>query len=148
MILIIGYGNRIRSDDGIGQVLAEALRERLPHVTTITATQLTPELAEQISGADNVYFIDACTEGSPGDVRYRWVTPERGAGAFTHHVTPESLLGAACELYGCEPDVEIITVTGASFATDDHLSPELCVKLPELVRTLQQEIEVSQIRGS
>lgn len=148
MILIIGYGSLLRGDDGIGQILAEALHERLPHATTISTTQLTPELAAQMSEAENVYFIDACAEGSPGQLAIRWVEPRHDGGAFTHHVTPETLLGAAHDLYGSTPDVELITVSGASFGNTDHLSPELRDMLPELVVTLQNEIEISQIRGS
>ena len=148
MILIIGYGSLLRGDDGIGQLLAEALHERLPHAVTVSTNQLTPELAAQMSEAENVYFIDACAEGSPGQLAVRWVEPCHDGGAFTHHVTPETLLGAAHDLYGYTPDTELITISGASFGNADHLSPELEKMLPELVVTLQNEIEISQIRGS
>lgn len=148
MLLIIGYGSPLRGDDGIGQVLAEALHERMPHATTITTTQLTPELAAEMSEAENVYFIDACAEGLPGQMAIRWIEPQHDGGAFTHHVTPETLLSAAHDLYGCTPDTELITISGVSFGNADHLSAELERMVPELVLTLQNEIEVSQMRGS
>jgi Ni,Fe-hydrogenase maturation factor len=41
--LVIGYGNTIRSDDGAGQAVAEALATHaLPGVRTQTVHQLTP----------------------------------------------------------------------------------------------------------
>ncbi|MEP7293735.1 MAG: hydrogenase maturation protease, partial [Chloroflexota bacterium] len=61
MILIIGYGNPLRSDDAIGQRIAEMMEKRLKleAVQVITAYQLTPELVEPIRDAQLVVFIDA-----------------------------------------------------------------------------------------
>ncbi|GGA20530.1 hydrogenase maturation protease [Okeania sp. KiyG1] len=59
-ILIIGYGNTLRSDDGAGQRVAELVAEwKLPNVRSLPVHQLTPELAEPISQAELVIFVDA-----------------------------------------------------------------------------------------
>lgn len=59
-ILIIGYGNTLRSDDGAGQRVAELVAEwQLPNVRSLPLHQLTPELAENISQAKLVIFVDA-----------------------------------------------------------------------------------------
>ncbi len=59
-ILIIGYGNTLRSDDGAGQRVAELVAEwNLPNVRSLPVHQLTPELAEPISQAELVIFVDA-----------------------------------------------------------------------------------------
>ena len=52
MTLIIGYGNPLRTDDGIGIVIAEA-------IGGIGLQQLKPELAEPISRAKHLVLIDA-----------------------------------------------------------------------------------------
>lgn len=59
--LIIGYGNPLRGDDGLGWHVAQRLAAVLPqHRARIEVChQLTPELAEPISRADLVIFIDA-----------------------------------------------------------------------------------------
>lgn len=60
-VLILAYGNPLRRDDGVGWVigerLAEMLREDVADVRVLH--QLTPELAEPISRAGAVIFIDA-----------------------------------------------------------------------------------------
>jgi hydrogenase maturation protease len=60
-ILIIGYGNPLKSDDGLGWHAAQELSRELtpPGVKVIRAHQLTPELAEEASTAELVLFIDA-----------------------------------------------------------------------------------------
>ena len=67
-ILVIGYGNTLRSDDGAGQRVAELVAEwKLPNVRSLPVHQLTPELAEPISQAELVIFVDvypATTEQS------------------------------------------------------------------------------------
>ena len=58
-ILVIGYGNTLRSDDGAGQRVAELVAEwKLPNVRSLPVHQLTPELAEPISQAELVIFVD------------------------------------------------------------------------------------------
>ena len=62
--LIIGYGNPLRGDDGLGWRAAEQLAEIIPQseAEVIACHQLTPELAEPISRARLVIFIDMSLE--------------------------------------------------------------------------------------
>lgn len=143
MILIIGYGNPLRSDDAIGQQLALALQTRLPHLPLQVQIcyQLVPELVSLISEMQQVVFIDARIDGTPGDLFHHTVTPDTAAGAFTHHVTPGSLLAAAHELYGEAPSGILISITGASFGYGSELSPELQRKLSALTAQVKTIIE-------
>ena len=128
-MLIIGYGNPLRGDDGFGYRAAE----RIPGA--IAVHQLTPELMDPIARADRVLFLDAAVEGIPGEIRRRRIQPRGGEAAFTHHATPESLLAGALTLYGRAPDAELITVTGANFSLSDELSPAVeraLADIPEL----------------
>lgn len=134
MILIIGYGSPLRSDDAIGQHIARALEQRMQseNVRVLTAYQLTPELIEPIRHARLVIFIDACTGKVPGTLVQERIKPVTGAGSFTHHVTPATLLGAARELYGVTPAGVLITIVGTSFDYGSELSLQLSVMLPRL----------------
>lgn len=135
MILVIGYGNPLRSDDGIGPRIAQVIEQRLngKDVQIITAHQLTPELVEPISRARLVIFIDARTGGIPGMKMQEVVKAETGVGgAFTHHASPAALLGAAQALYGSSSQGILMTVTGASFEYGSELSPLLNRMLPTL----------------
>jgi hydrogenase maturation protease len=128
-MLIIGYGNPLRGDDGFGYRAAE----RIPGA--IAVHQLTPELMDPIARADRVLFLDAAVEGAPGEIRRRRVEPQSAGPAFSHHATPESLLAGALTLYGRAPDAELITVTGANFSLSDELSPAVeraLADIPEL----------------
>lgn len=116
--LIIGYGNPLRSDDGIGWRSAELLAECLAgqDVEVIPCHQLTPELAEPLSRSMRAVFIDADTQGKPGRIRRRVVRAETAAAsAFTHTCTPSGLLASARQLYGHSPQAIAITVTAQSF---------------------------------
>ncbi|WP_017292424.1 hydrogenase maturation protease [Geminocystis herdmanii] len=58
--LIIGYGNTLRNDDGVGQIVAKKVEElSLNNVECIYQHQLTPELVEKIKDFYQVFFIDA-----------------------------------------------------------------------------------------
>jgi hydrogenase maturation protease len=58
--LVIGYGNSLRGDDGVGPLVAEQVAEwNLPDVRSLSVHQLTPELASEMALAKTVIFIDA-----------------------------------------------------------------------------------------
>ena len=58
-ILIIGYGNTLRGDDGVGYKIAEIIEQwNINNITSLAVHQLTPDLAENIAQADTVIFVD------------------------------------------------------------------------------------------
>ena len=63
-VLVIGYGNTLRGDDGIGPAVAgEIDRLAVPGVRVIVVHQLTPELAADLAACRRAVFIDAATTG-------------------------------------------------------------------------------------
>lgn len=143
-ILILGYGNPLRGDDGFGchaaRRLTEAIRD--PRIDVRELHQLTPELAEPVSQAAQVIFIDAGREGQAGKVRRERVDPE-AAGAFTHNLTPSALLACARELYGQAPAATLFTAAGARFDYEMALSPTMEAAVNEVLRqvlSLVQEL--------
>ncbi len=137
--LIIGYGNRIRSDDGIGIHAAEQLSRMLPpgDVEVLTRHQLTPELAETISPAELVLFIDAGRKGRPGEIRCTQVQPQHPDAPFTHQLTPGLLLFLCQEFYGAHPQAFVISVCGECFDLGEALSPSVAESLPILLDFLK-----------
>jgi hydrogenase maturation protease len=129
-VLIIGYGNPLRGDDGFGYRAAE----RIPGA--IAVHQLTPELMDPISRADRVIFLDASAEGPPGEIRRRDLAPAEASRPFTHHATPEGLLAGALQLYGRAPKATLITVRGASFELSESLSSVVQSALEEVLRVI------------
>lgn len=137
-VLIIGYGNPLRSDDGLGWHAAERLRSELadPEIEIRAVHQLTPELADPLSRARRVIFIDAAAEGEPGTLQRRSLTPSAGGDAFTHHATPSALLAAARSLYGHAPEAILFSVPAESVAFGESLSPMVRQALDELVEQI------------
>jgi len=139
-LLVIGYGNPLRSDDGLGWMIAKELAKRIGEsARVLTVHQLTPELAEAIGEADLVIFIDACYEGSPGSWQCETI---RGALApsqtFAHHMTPATLLIYARAVLNVEPAALLVSVAGGSFEYGQNLSPSVAAIVPEIVSTVYE----------
>jgi hydrogenase maturation protease len=121
-LLVIGYGNTLRRDDGVGVYLAEALTARgWPGVEVIACHQLTPELAEPISRAAAVVFADAGF--ARRQVRMERVRPLTGGTVLAHECSPGVLLGLAQALFGRQPPGWVLTLPAEDFGLGEGLSP-------------------------
>lgn len=138
-VLVVGYGNSLRSDDGVGWHAAGRLAgdPRLIGARVLTRHQLAPELAEDISRATLVVLVDASAVGDPGSISIRRVWPSpAGPATWSHHLDPETLAGVAVALYGADPPMVLVSVAGGSFAEGDRLSAALERALPEVVEVV------------
>lgn len=123
--LVIGYGNPLRGDDGVGWAVVERLERTAAatSLTLITRHQLLPELADLIAQATGVLFVDAAADGEPGSIRLIPLSPDPTGPASSHQMGPGVLLAYTQELYGHCPPATLITVTGESFGYEVRLSP-------------------------
>lgn len=138
-VLVVGYGNSLRGDDGIGWHAARLLASdpRLAGARVLAQHQLVPELAVEVSRAALVVLVDAAADGDPGAVLVRRVQPRRTDPAtWSHHLDPESLAGLAKDLYGAVPPIVLVSVAAGSFAGGDRLSGALERALPEVVEAV------------
>ncbi len=149
-VLVVGYGNPLRSDDGLGwQVAAELLRTNTaPQVEILACYQLTPELVEPISLADTVLFIDCAKSGEPATVGCEPIQPKSGAASFTHDLTPSTLLALASELYGACPKALLLSIPGENYAPGESLSDAVRSQVPALEAMARQIIDRSLSRNS
>ena len=118
--LLVGYGNSLREDDGVGWHAAAALAvdPRFARCTVRQEFQLLPELAADVAMAGRVVLIDAraAYDVPPGTLSWRTVAPEpRGTGFSSHHVTPEALLALTLQLYGAAPPTVLVEVATRHF---------------------------------
>ena len=144
--LIIGYGNPLRSDDGVGWAVAERLQRsfgEMPSVEILAVHQLTPELAEAVSRAELVVFVDAAFGGGlPGTWKCEPVNPDEvRAGPLGHHFTPAELLVYARALFASAPQAVIVSVVGGSFEAGGGLSPAVDAVLGDVERHLFEVLE-------
>ena len=144
VVLLVGYGNLLRSDDGVGPAIVSRLAGIFagnPLCACLTAHQLTPELAEHVAGADRVVFIDASVEQGAGIVHIRRLAPEPAAiSPLGHAASPEAILALAKALYDRAPRAWSIAVGAANLAVGDRLSPAVARAANRLCRRLSYRI--------
>lgn len=132
-VLIIGYGNPLRGDDGFGWRVVEELQGTLRggQVELIACHQLTPELAEPVSQARYVIFVDAARETVPGKLTLSEVRMPGGAARFSHYLTPGRVVEYADKLFGRHPRrVYLLTVGAGNLEVGDTLSEEVARMVP------------------
>lgn len=142
-VLVIGYGNPLRGDDGIGWCAANELALAVSdnRVKIVACIQLTPDLAEEIAGVDRVIFIDASIDLGAGQLRVDRLTQDTcGEESWTHHFDPRSLLLCAQVLYGRSPEALMISMGGESFDCRDELSPAVRARFPSLIARVREAI--------
>jgi hydrogenase maturation protease len=140
--LIIGVGNPLRRDDGLGWVVAQQLAQEGGIDCDIRAVhQLTPELAQQVADAERVIIIDASYDGVPGEVRiYPLSLTEHANARGTHATTPEELAMLAECLYGqCAP-ITIVTMAGEDFSVGEEFSSVIASKIASMSEVIRQII--------
>jgi hydrogenase maturation protease len=124
--LILGYGNLLRSDDGLGWKAAAALERELSSADflVVASQQLTPEMAETLSRCSRVLFLDAAHTGSPGEIRMGTVRrdPNAELGDVSHQLLPPALLELAYRYFAAEPEATLLTLTGENFEFGEHFS--------------------------
>lgn len=141
--LVIGIGNPLRGDDGVGWRLAEELGP--PHQAV---HQLTPECAALLAGAERVLFVDAwCAEPLPSAPLLAELLPAdtrltaAAGSAFSHHLSPEALLAISQQLYGRCPQAWQLLVPAAQFGHGEGFSAQLLALLPQARALLQQWLQ-------
>ncbi len=128
--LVVGYGNTLRRDDGIGAVVAqcvesEAVKRLGPEAAdlhVITPFQLLPEHAEILAGADIAVFVDAAVGDTPGEVRCLEPSAEPVATGL-HGMGVTALSQLAATLYGGRSRIVVVAVTAETFEFGESLSP-------------------------
>jgi len=141
--LIIGCGNPLRSDDGVGRYAARQIAETFAQsdVAVLVRHQLTPDLAEPVHRARLVIFIDASCEDPPGKIRSCRLVPESALPCLLmHHLTPAGLLACAKAIYGNCPPAVLYSVGAKRFEFNEVLSDEVYRSLPELLTCIRRRI--------
>ena len=143
-VLVLAWGNPLREDDGVAWHVLEGLRGLqprpwLPALHLRHAHQLTPEMAECISRAAGVVFVDARRDGAPGEIRCEQVAPAAGANPLAHSVSPQTLLLYAEGLFGRAPQAAVVSVTGERFGMGEGLSPVVRRAVPWAMRAVLRQ---------
>lgn len=140
-ILIIGYGNEIRGDDGAGLRVAEAIEAlHLPRVRVVACHQLMPDLAEPLSEAGAVFFADAKPAAEGAAIEVFPVLPETKGGFSLHRGSPAGLLALAQALYGRCPPAWCVAIPAVDFNLRETLTDTACRGVAAAVAAIQGRV--------
>jgi hydrogenase maturation protease len=136
-LLVIGYGNTLRGDDGVGPRVAEAIGElHLPGVQTLICPLLTPELAEPIARAEKVIFVDAAVD-APKEIQWRKLVPSESSQLMAHAADPRTMLALSRDVYGRVPEAWWLTIPAMDLGFREDFSPEVQRGFDEAVGKIQ-----------
>ncbi len=113
-ILIYGYGNPGRQDDGLGPMVAASIEKRadeFPDVEWDSNYQLNIEDAMNIRDYDAVIFADASLDCHEPFELYR-LQPAKEITFTTHAMSAESVLALGQDIYGENPECYMLAIRG------------------------------------
>ncbi len=123
-VLLLGYGNPGRGDDGLGLALVEALAERFPKAIAQLAMQLQPEHVLDLAACDLALLADAGMR-TPSPFTFKRLHPRQDLGVFSHALSPQGLLAVYQKVMGrTAPPVFLLAIAGESFNLGSGLSPK------------------------
>jgi hydrogenase maturation protease len=146
-ILVIGYGNPGRQDDGLGPAVAAEIEAlRWPDLDAYDDYQLNIEDAVDVAAHDIVWFVDAAKTG-PAPFAVRDVVPAAGIEFTSHMMRPEAVLSIARRLYDSTPRAFLLAIRGYSFEFVEALSPPAAANLRIALGMLKDRIRASAEGG-
>ena len=114
-VLVIGYGNPGRADDGLGPALAAAIEAMgLPGVTVEANYQLAVEDSALVAEHDVTVIVDATTAG-PDPFTFGPLEPAREVAFSTHSMSPGGVLALAREHFGSTTPAYLLQIRGHEF---------------------------------
>jgi len=143
-VLVIGYGNPGRQDDGLGPAAAAAI-ERLgwANLTAYDNYQLNIEHAADVAEHDVVWFVDASKDAA-APFTVRPVQPAASIDFSSHIVSPEAVLAIAAHCYNGAPSAHLLAIRGYEFAFLEELTAAAADNLRAALAMLIKRIDVTQ----
>jgi hydrogenase maturation protease len=141
-ILVIGFGNPGRLDDGLGPVAAaEVEKWDLEDVGVDADYQLTVEHGGDAAAYDYVIFVDASVKGS-GPFSFESVDVEESLRFSSHSVSPGGVIGIAQSLFGADTKGFTLGIRGYEFNEfGEHISDAARENLDEALKFLRQILD-------
>jgi hydrogenase maturation protease len=146
--LVIGIGNCLRGDDGVGHVAVQRLRAlNLPNASAREESGEGAALIEAWKNAQNVILIDAVQTGAAPGTIYRLGAngapiPARFFHCSTHGFGVAEAIGLARALDQLPPRLVLYGIEGRELNVGENLSPEVAAAVNELLGRIRQEIEI------
>jgi hydrogenase maturation protease len=144
MDLVIGIGNPLRGDDGVGALVAAQARSlaagaNRSRLNVLVVQQLTPERVLDLQRVDRVLFVDACLQASAPSLQPLAVAPPDAlAQGLSHRLEPAELLALTALLGGRAPAATLLRLPVHALDHGQGLSPQARRQLPQARALLLQ----------
>ncbi len=131
-VLLIGYGNPGRLDDGLGPALARLIEERqLPGVTVDADYQLMVEDAAAVGAHDVAVFADAAVGGRE-PFAFSRIVPAGELGFSSHSLEAPAVMALARDMFGAHTRGYALGIRGYAFNDfGERLSPRAQANLEQ-----------------
>jgi hydrogenase maturation protease len=146
-ILVLGIGNILLSDEGIGVRIIEELQKRFtfpPNVELIDGGTAGLQLLPLIEEADHLIVVDAIEVGAALGTVFRAERQEGSAGMperiSLHEVGLLEVLSLA-ELHSRCPPAVVIGIQPKDLSPSLSLSPELEASIPRVIEVVIAELD-------
>ncbi|MBF0489340.1 MAG: hydrogenase maturation protease [Candidatus Omnitrophica bacterium] len=129
--LVMGIGNPLRSDDGVGPYIAQKIKEKaIAGVKVLVSQQLDIEVLEEAANYNKILIIDASFLGE-GLIFRKIQSTDNEQGSSSHHLTPEFFWTLAKKLYHHDLSLYLCAIRGRNFEMGEQLSPEIQLLVPK-----------------
>lgn len=145
-VLVYGYGNPGREDDGLGNEMASMIQtwieeHELSCMQTDSNYQLNIDDAEKISEWDIVVFVDASKEEDLCEFKFRKVEPSNAKVEFTMHAVSPSYVLHLCEkLFQKSPETYILGIKGYDWEFKEGISDNAKLNLEQSFQYLTRKL--------
>lgn len=128
-ILVYGYGNPGRQDDGLGYNFVKAIEEKnIPNVEIDFNYQLNIEDASTVADYDLVVFVDASLRIDE-DFTFNQLHPKEETGHTTHAISASAVLHLCKQYYQKVPESYLLEIKGYEWELEENLTPKSKIAL-------------------
>jgi hydrogenase maturation protease len=145
-ILVLGIGNILLRDEGVGVRVAEKMKEMTlpPEVEVIDGGTGGLDMLYHIEGRKKVIVVDAVKAGAPPGTLFRFtdkdLAAKKGTLRSAHGIDFSDVIAAARFLGTKPPAIVFIGIEPQELTASMELSPPMQEKVPILINLVMKEI--------
>jgi hydrogenase maturation protease len=146
-IVIIGVGNDLRSDDGVGPAVTTCLAKmNLPGIHIVNQVGDGTDMINAWYGADITFVIDCMQSGSDAGTIRRFevghddIPEEILPGLSTHAFNITDTIRLARTIRQLPTRLVVYGIEGSVFSYGDHLSPAVAASASDVAESIRAEI--------
>ena len=143
---VIGIGNLLRADDGVGIHVVRILQEEMPGVDAVDLSTANIDLLDHVRSRDRVIIVDAITTGAEPGTIHKLEPRELVESDFSqsHGLNLPGILKLGEQLYPEEMPRKIVILAVEAQDVESFssvLTEKVRAAIPKLIRMIKRELE-------